>query len=250
MAADRHESKYKASQAIKDAMEKELGELEARISRLRVLYDQYFMGIEKMEPTYLRGEVEKIFRRSQILKRGSTALKFRFRSLQQRYTSYRSYWDRIVRMIEDGQIRRGINMLSTRLPSEAIIAKEYEEQRTSDGPQESLASRRRRFRRRDAQESKEALGDAVAAATKQLSGGAQQPERCEFSPKETRALFDCLMREKKKAGQDTSRLTPGVVEKSVTRILSKVSGDKKIQFRVVAKDGDVSLKAVVKKDGS
>ena len=50
-------------------IERELEELESRIERLRALYEQYFMGIEKLEPQIPRKDVERriwILRREQI----------------------------------------------------------------------------------------------------------------------------------------------------------------------------------------
>ena len=38
-------------------IERELDDLETRIDRLRALYEQYFLGIEKMEPLTARKEV-------------------------------------------------------------------------------------------------------------------------------------------------------------------------------------------------
>ena len=40
-------------------LENLVGELELRIERLRSLYDQYFMGIEKLEPGVPRKDVER-----------------------------------------------------------------------------------------------------------------------------------------------------------------------------------------------
>lgn len=244
MAAKRHESKYHASKVLKDAMDKELSELDARLSRVRVLYDQYFMGIERMEPTYLRSEIDKIFRRSQILKRGSTVFKFRFRSLQQRYTAYRSYWDRIVRMIEDGQIRRGVNIMGRRLPSDQAEEQDQATEGTASGPKESLRSQRRRFRRREPA-ADTSVADAAAAAG-QLQDRAAEDQR-EFASGDVQALFNCLVREKKAAGEAVDKISAGVVQKSVDKILGKVSEGKKVHFRVVNSDGRVSLKAVIKK---
>jgi hypothetical protein len=241
MAAKKHESKFQVSQALKDGMDKELTDLEARMARLRVLYDQYFMGIERMEPTYLRGEVDKIFRRSQILKRGNTVFKFRFRSLQQRYTSYRSYWDRIVRMIEDGKMRRGVNIMSGRLPDDEV---EKDQDKSRSGPKESLRSQRRRFRKRGDDE-ETSVADAATSAAAGLQR--KSTDRNEFSPKEVQALYDCLVREKQQAGEATGKLSATVVQKSVDKILAKVPQGKQVAFRVVSTDGHVTLKAVVKK---
>ena len=65
-------------------IERDLDELETRIERLRGLYEQYFMGIERMEPSIPRKEVERriwVLRREQIR---NTGLRFKFQMLIQR----------------------------------------------------------------------------------------------------------------------------------------------------------------------
>ncbi|MEO8799763.1 MAG: hypothetical protein ABI551_17850, partial [Polyangiaceae bacterium] len=59
-------------------IEELVGEIETRVDRLRSLYEQYFMGIEKMEPLVPKKDVE---RRFQVLRKEqirNTALRFRF----------------------------------------------------------------------------------------------------------------------------------------------------------------------------
>jgi len=240
MAADKTQSRYEAAQALKDKYEKELDGLDKRIARLRVLYDQYFMGIEKLEPLHLRNEVKKQMRRSDVLKRGNTVLKFRFRSLQQRFTSYTSYWDRIVRMIEEGQIRRGVSQSAGTLPGEEASPEEGAQR---FAPAKALSSRRRRFKPRD----KGSVADAAADAARQLTGKtAPRPAPSDYAASDLDGLFDRLVAEKKNAGEGTERLTRDVVEKSVKAITDKVAG-REVRFRVVSKEGKVSLTAVLKK---
>src|SRR5678815_1665983 len=89
-------------------IEEQVGELETRVDRLRSLYEQYFMGIEKIEPGVARKDVE---RRIQVLRREqirNTALRFRFNMIVQRYNTYQSYWMRICRQIEEGTYKRDI----------------------------------------------------------------------------------------------------------------------------------------------
>ena len=230
MAADKKGvSKYKASEAEKEKYIVELDDLDNRISRLRVLYDQYFMGIERLEPQQQRTVVSKILRRSVIGNRGSTVLKFRFRSLQQRFVSYCSYWDRIVRLIEDGHIRRGITGAGGGLGS-------GENARAGDGdqrfvPAQSLQSKRRRFRQRDKPE------EAAPEST---------PPRNEFRPDEVEALYDRFVEEKKRAGEPTEKVTRSVVEKSVKRIVDHVKKEG-LMLRIIEKNGKVNLTAVIKK---
>ncbi|MFO0675079.1 MAG: hypothetical protein U0169_00965 [Polyangiaceae bacterium] len=85
-----------------------VNELETRLDRLRALYDQYFSGIEKLEPSVPRKDVDRRFdqlRREQIR---NTALRFRFQMLVQKYNTYQSYWLRISRQIENGTYKRDV----------------------------------------------------------------------------------------------------------------------------------------------
>lgn len=112
-------------------------ELETRLERLRALYDQYFMGIERMEPAVPRKDVERRFqtlRREQIR---NTGLRFRFQMLLQRYNTYQTYWHRICRQIEDGTYKRHVaraQRLADPRPSEAVkVNAEKKEAETKQG---------------------------------------------------------------------------------------------------------------------
>ena len=89
-------------------IERLIGELEIAVDRLRSLYEQYFMGIEKLEPTVPRKDVDRrihVLRKEQIR---NTALRFRFHMLLQRYNTYQTHWQRICRDIENGTYKRHV----------------------------------------------------------------------------------------------------------------------------------------------
>lgn len=91
-----------------------LEELESRIERLKALYEQYFMGIEKLEPLVPRKDVD---RRIQILRREqvrNTAQRFKFQTLVQRYNSFQQYWARVAREIENGTYHRDVARAAAR----------------------------------------------------------------------------------------------------------------------------------------
>jgi len=91
-----------------------LEELESRIERLKALYEQYFMGIEKLEPLVPRKDVD---RRIQILRREqvrNTAQRFKFNTLVQRYNSFQQYWARVAREIENGTYHRDVARAAAR----------------------------------------------------------------------------------------------------------------------------------------
>ncbi len=83
-------------------------ELETRVERLRALYDQYFMGIEKMPPQVVHKDVDRrlhALRKEQIR---NTGKRFKLQTIIQRYNTFQQYWMRIMREIENGTYRRHV----------------------------------------------------------------------------------------------------------------------------------------------
>ncbi|MBI5903618.1 MAG: hypothetical protein HZB84_09075 [Deltaproteobacteria bacterium] len=76
--------------------------LDAKVARLKVEYEQCFLRVIKREPLPLREEVDRmvLFYSNQNIT--NTSLKFRFNSIISRYNSYKQYWTRVLRAIEDG----------------------------------------------------------------------------------------------------------------------------------------------------
>lgn len=102
-------------------IERELDELETRIERLRALYEQYFMGLEKLEPLIVRKDVDRriwVLRRVQIR---NTALRFKFQTLVQRYNTFQQYWLRITREIENGTYRRDVVRVARRFGAKEAL---------------------------------------------------------------------------------------------------------------------------------
>jgi hypothetical protein len=99
-----------------------IGELELRIDRLRSLYEQYFMGIERLEPSVPRKDVERrvqILRKEQIRNSG---MRFRFQMLLQKYNTYQTYWQRICREMEAGTYKRHVVRARARFAREGETA--------------------------------------------------------------------------------------------------------------------------------
>jgi hypothetical protein len=91
-----------------DEQERIVGELEIALDRLQALYNQYFMGIEKIEPTVQRKDVERkihLLRKEQIR---NTAIRFRMQTQIQKYNTQSTYWRRICRQIEEGTYKRDV----------------------------------------------------------------------------------------------------------------------------------------------
>lgn len=114
-----------------------LSELEHRVERVKILYEQYFMGIEKIEPQTARKEItRKMLELSQLNMR-NTAQRYRFQALHQKFGVYTTYWNRTLREIENGTYFRSL----ARAGREAI-------RRGVDVPDEVLKTMPKRLRER------------------------------------------------------------------------------------------------------
>ena len=88
------------------ALEGELATLRDRLEALRSKYDRYFMGLERIPPDKIRSELARDLRNSKLENTHKTAMKFRFNNVRQRMNTYTRYWDRIMRLIEEGRFKR------------------------------------------------------------------------------------------------------------------------------------------------
>ncbi len=87
-------------------LQEDINTLDTKVKRLKVEYEQYFMRVLKREPLRLREEVERIIRTYSNTSISNTSLKFRFNSLVARHNTYKQYWTRVLRAIEDGTYSR------------------------------------------------------------------------------------------------------------------------------------------------
>jgi len=100
------EEKPDSFKARRHRHEQELKSLELRLEKLRVEYDQFFMGIVKVPPVKKREKLQRDLRFSELKKANNTSLRFRYQNLTQKLTTYSAYWERTMRQIEDGTFRK------------------------------------------------------------------------------------------------------------------------------------------------
>ena len=106
------EELFESIRARNQAMLDELREFTERLEELRVRFDRYFMGIEKIPPLRERADLEREMRNSRLIKSHKTEIKFRFKGLRSRLTTNARRWDRIMRLIEEGKFKRERGSLS------------------------------------------------------------------------------------------------------------------------------------------
>ena len=85
---------------------RELDAIEGNLRELEILYEQYFAGVEKREPLRKREILSQRLRAFTNRRIIQTDLRFRYQTLAARFHSYAGYWDRILRLIDEGRYNR------------------------------------------------------------------------------------------------------------------------------------------------
>jgi hypothetical protein len=82
--------------------------LEQRVNELKKLYENYFAGIERLEPLKKREQMATEFRKlTNAGVQANTQVLFRFNNLRARFATLEVHWSRVVKQIEEGRLRRG-----------------------------------------------------------------------------------------------------------------------------------------------
>jgi len=279
-----------------------LSDAEVQLSRIKHLYEQWFQGIERIEPQIARKQLERTMHLLRKEKPRNTALRFRFQTLIQRYTTLQTYWRRVGRQIEEGTYRRDL-LRARRRRDAAREEREQQRKRRSSSPLEldpnqdvnvdqliEQASDRMdellkapepgtNAKSLDLDESNVMRAAKVArpqpatpAATfskpksrrpqpkRERSNPAITPNRKPAPPIAARAkgpgdarmrqIYESYVEAKRQNSERTDRIDYETVAKSLKKMVPKLDRKhkgKRIDFKVIVKDGKVGIKPVVKK---
>jgi len=107
------ESDKPASTAQERAFERmevriELDRFAGLIEELKIQYEQYFSGIIALSPDKQHNEVKRMRRVLASAPFKNSEMNFRYQTLDNRYSTYRSYWERVLRAREAGTYERDL----------------------------------------------------------------------------------------------------------------------------------------------
>jgi hypothetical protein len=132
-----------------EVIEENLEIVHNTLERVKVLYEQYFMGIQKQPPTQIHTDCERRLRDLAQMHIRNTALRYRFATLQQKFGSYNSYWRRTLRQIEQGKYHRNLSKIGR-----------HAVQTGAEIPEEILAAMPKRMREQVLRDREAALAQA------------------------------------------------------------------------------------------
>jgi hypothetical protein len=87
---------------------RELAEFEKMLEELKIQYEQYFIGVLPFQPEKLHTDVKRKLRHLFKLPCKNSATGFQLKMLENRYSSYHSYWLRILKEKEEGVYSRDV----------------------------------------------------------------------------------------------------------------------------------------------
>ncbi|HEX4386540.1 MAG TPA: MXAN_5187 C-terminal domain-containing protein [Myxococcales bacterium] len=95
-------------QLPQEKLAEEIDDLEEGLTNLQVLYEKYFLGIDRKPPDQERKRVSTRMRELRTTMVKNTALKFRIQTQFAKLISFERMWDRTLREMEDGTYKRDV----------------------------------------------------------------------------------------------------------------------------------------------
>jgi hypothetical protein len=83
-----------------------LSQLEHDLKTLEIAYEKYFLGTEKRAPEMARQKFTLHMRKMITYYIPQTDLRYKLQSISSRFNSYCGYWDRVLRLIDEGRYER------------------------------------------------------------------------------------------------------------------------------------------------
>ncbi|HUU01551.1 MAG TPA: MXAN_5187 C-terminal domain-containing protein [Myxococcota bacterium] len=210
-------------------LEQQLDGVEKRVERLRSLYEQYFQGIERMEPSMERTSLHNLIQELRHSKVRSTGLRFRINQVVSRMNTYENYWNRIMRQMEAGTYHRDVfkARYRSRLKAETheAVEEKTKEQTQEKSPAEAVDKRR---------------PDPSPPAAGIPRG---------LSDEKIKAITDTYLLAKRRCREPTRGITQDAIASSLRKQIPNIMkryNCKSVEFKVVIKKGKAILKAVPK----
>jgi len=181
----------------------ELDHLDKMISELKVQFEQYFSGLVQFPPDKLHAQVKRTIRYLFNAPFKNSEMSFHLRTLENRYRSYNTYFERVLRQREEGSYKRDVFKADIR-------------------ERHALEDRHARTAQGTAEKGLQSLFNSYKAALEKQTG---LPQNIDFQ-----AFQKSLV--------------------SRAKDFKEQNGNKKVTFKVVIKNGKVTVQAHVKSDKS
>lgn len=196
-----NEEEIEESGGHQKALNADLNKLAEAIEQLRILYEQHFMGILPIAPFKEHSQIKIEIRRLFKVPFRSSSMRFKLRSIENRYRTYNTYWEKVNKQREEGTYFRD------------VFKAELREQQALDAEKEKTAE---------------------GKASKQMV-----------------ELFNTYKRTLEQETGKKHNINFDSFQKSLidrAKDIKSNYGAKKVSFKILVKEGKVTVQATAKKD--
>jgi hypothetical protein len=205
--------------------------LEEELEEIKVKYEMYFIGAERMEPARRRDDLKRAIARLKNAFTRNAGIRFRVQALHARYLSYERLWLRSAREKEMGTYRRDV-LKARRKAAEASKPGGAEGNAPIPAVPERAAA---------------PVQPPPLPAARPPSPPA--PSAATMTEPEIRVLYDAYVAAKKSCNEDVSKVSYEALARTVTKQTPEIAAKfkaKRVEFKVSVRDGKAVLTAVPK----
>ncbi len=221
-------------------------QLEKAIDRLNVMYEKYFMGLEKLEPASYRRQLRQDLARLRESVGQNTGHRFRVSRLEDKFRTYENYWNRVLREMENGTYVRELKRLKRRLEREGIPPELIRNAKNRTELESALASFRDLMER---QESNMPESSEMAPPVTKRTGGRR--DTVNVPDVVVDRAYRAFLNARKRTGEPTEGITRDafsrVLEGQITRA-QKEKGWRKVGIKITVQNGRAVLKLLNKEE--
>jgi hypothetical protein len=220
------------------------GALEEELEEVKVKYEMYFIGAERMEPSRRREDLKRNIARLKNAFTRNAGIRFRIQALHARYLSYERLWLRSTREKESGTYRRDV-----------LKARRKAAERTGEPGPVAAAPELVPFpvptpTPTPVPTPAPVPGSApVAPRVRPPPLPAQKGAAPAMSDAELRTLFESFVAAKRSCNEDVSKVTLESITRTVNKQAPEIAAKfkaKRVEFKVAVRDGRAVLTAVPK----
>jgi len=231
------------------ALQTRLSLLDQSIDKLRVVYEQFFLGLERFEPVQLRKGITIELRALKENPPKNTAMKFLLNRMETKYRTYEQYWNRVLREIEDGVYERQLQRMRRKLRDEGLPENVLDNVRTR-GELEAAMTRIAELRiQQEAQDSASPVtatqAKPAAPASEQAAGARPQTPPPAAADPAMRRAYENFVRARLSTGESLEGITPDRFFATLSSQIPKVKqahGCSDVEIQVVVKDNKATLR--------
>lgn len=232
-----------------EALGAKLDQLEQRLDRLRAQYDTFFLGLDRRPPEAPRAELNRLFLDMQKTSIRNAALRFRFQTLQQRWATHVTQWNRILREMESGTYRPDMERAGRRMArrGERLTAQDAVAMGIPSSRAQAFVERHNQEAAKGTSPSAPEAGAAPSAGpeTKAASSAFPAAEPGTLRDDDIKRLLTQWRLADQKLGRADSSPPPEKLRQQLAAQIPKIlssRGGSKVEFDVATKDGKVVIR--------